>query len=237
MLYISELINKLSDIWHWTLQHAWFKLAEVLRCLFLPGVLHSYLIVGVFTLHNITGSRGCSFAKNHCQAVARCRHWCSGECLNPIFADGNLLYHLPLDLSRRMPHSLCQVVIIYLSWASWIECWMETKLTDLVLRACGKKLSVGWLLPRHRWPKVLTSCQSLSYWLQVNNAGLGRDNASLFDGKTSAWVEMISTNVLGLCMCTREAITVSPVFCLSHKDNKTVQLYDRTHMPIPTSHN
>lgn len=40
----------------------------------------------------------------------------------------------------------------------------------------------------------------------VNNAGMGRSNASLFDGKTSSWVEMISTNVLGPCMCTREAL-------------------------------
>ena len=44
--------------------------------------------------------------------------------------------------------------------------------------------------------------------LQVNNAGMGRDNAALFDGKTSSWVEMISTNVLGPCMCTREALQV-----------------------------
>lgn len=44
--------------------------------------------------------------------------------------------------------------------------------------------------------------------LQINNAGMGRNNAGLFDGKTSSWVEMISTNVLGPCMCTREAIQV-----------------------------
>ena len=37
---------------------------------------------------------------------------------------------------------------------------------------------------------------------------MGRDNAALFDGKTSSWVEMISTNVLGPCMCTREALQV-----------------------------
>ncbi|KAK9915872.1 hypothetical protein WJX75_005527 [Coccomyxa subellipsoidea] len=40
----------------------------------------------------------------------------------------------------------------------------------------------------------------------VNNAGLGRNNAALWDGSTASWVEMISTNVLGVCMCTREAL-------------------------------
>ena len=43
----------------------------------------------------------------------------------------------------------------------------------------------------------------------VNNAGLGRNNAGLWDGSTASWVEMISTNVLGVCMCTREALKVS----------------------------
>ena len=42
----------------------------------------------------------------------------------------------------------------------------------------------------------------------VNNAGLGRNNAGLWDGSTASWVEMISTNVLGVCMCTREALKV-----------------------------
>lgn len=42
----------------------------------------------------------------------------------------------------------------------------------------------------------------------VNNAGLGRNNAGLWDGSTASWVELISTNVLGVCMCTREAIQV-----------------------------
>ncbi len=42
----------------------------------------------------------------------------------------------------------------------------------------------------------------------VNNAGLGRNNAALWDGSTASWVEMISTNVLGVCMCTREALKV-----------------------------
>ena len=42
----------------------------------------------------------------------------------------------------------------------------------------------------------------------VNNAGLGRNNAALWDGSTASWVEMISTNVLGVCMATREALKV-----------------------------
>ena len=44
----------------------------------------------------------------------------------------------------------------------------------------------------------------------VNNAGLGRNNAHLFDGNTASWVEMVSTNVLGVCMCAREAVQVGP---------------------------
>ena len=42
----------------------------------------------------------------------------------------------------------------------------------------------------------------------INNAGLSRNNARLFDGDTTSWVEMLSTNVLGVCMCTREVIQV-----------------------------
>ncbi len=50
----------------------------------------------------------------------------------------------------------------------------------------------------------------------VNNAGMGRNNASLWDGSTASWVEMISTNVLGVCMCTREAIQVCVVSLCLH---------------------
>ena len=60
-------------------------------------------------------------------------------------------------------------------------------------------------LPRiivKRWPGAGIS-------VLVNNAGLGRNNAALWDGSTGSWVEMISTNVLGVCMCTREALKVS----------------------------
>ncbi len=46
----------------------------------------------------------------------------------------------------------------------------------------------------------------------VNNAGLGRNNAALWDGATASWVEMISTNVLGVCMCTREALQARPPY-------------------------
>ena len=38
----------------------------------------------------------------------------------------------------------------------------------------------------------------------INNAGLGR-RAPLLSGDTSAWREMLEVNVLGLCVCTREA--------------------------------
>ena len=41
----------------------------------------------------------------------------------------------------------------------------------------------------------------------VNNAGLGHKE-SLMSGKTEAWREMIEVNVLALCICTREAISL-----------------------------
>jgi len=40
----------------------------------------------------------------------------------------------------------------------------------------------------------------------INNAGVGRPNASLIDGSTGSWVQMISTNVIGLSLCSREAV-------------------------------
>lgn len=39
----------------------------------------------------------------------------------------------------------------------------------------------------------------------VNSGGLGR-HAPLVGGSTDAWREMVEVNVLGLCICTREAI-------------------------------
>ena len=39
----------------------------------------------------------------------------------------------------------------------------------------------------------------------VNSGGLGR-KASLVEGPTDAWREMLEVNVLGLCICTREAV-------------------------------
>lgn len=41
----------------------------------------------------------------------------------------------------------------------------------------------------------------------VNNAGLGHKE-SLMTGKTEAWREMMEVNVLALCICTREAISL-----------------------------
>ncbi|KAG2499561.1 hypothetical protein HYH03_002506 [Edaphochlamys debaryana] len=40
----------------------------------------------------------------------------------------------------------------------------------------------------------------------INNAGMSRNDASLFDGNISSWVEMLSTNVLGTCMMTRAVV-------------------------------
>ncbi len=42
----------------------------------------------------------------------------------------------------------------------------------------------------------------------VNNAGMARNNGSLFDGHIGSWVEMLSTNILGTCMCTRVVLQV-----------------------------
>lgn len=39
----------------------------------------------------------------------------------------------------------------------------------------------------------------------VNCAGVSKPNASLMDGDSAAWVEMLSTNVLAAAMCGREA--------------------------------
>lgn len=40
----------------------------------------------------------------------------------------------------------------------------------------------------------------------VNNAGLSRNDASMFEGNMESWVEMLSTNVLGNAMCTRAVL-------------------------------
>jgi NADP-dependent 3-hydroxy acid dehydrogenase YdfG len=40
----------------------------------------------------------------------------------------------------------------------------------------------------------------------VNNAGLGH-KAPLLSGETERWREMLEVNVLGLCICTREAVS------------------------------
>ena len=58
----------------------------------------------------------------------------------------------------------------------------------------------------------------------VNNAGMGRDDASLMDGNTASWVEMVSTNTLGVCMCTREAVQVIPCLCLKLASAKYMPL-------------
>lgn len=50
----------------------------------------------------------------------------------------------------------------------------------------------------------------------VNCAGVSRKDASLIDGNTAAWVEIVSTNILGTCLCTREVIKVSKHFQVVH---------------------
>lgn len=42
----------------------------------------------------------------------------------------------------------------------------------------------------------------------VNSAAVVRGGASLLDGSTASWVEMVSTNMLGMAMVTREAVQV-----------------------------
>ena len=84
-----------------------------------------------------------------------------------------------------------------------------------IVQACDGTSVLSWsvrlqeaevvALPRiivKRWPGVGID-------VLVNNAGLGRNDASLWEGSTGSWVEMISTNVLGVCMCTREALKVN----------------------------
>lgn len=39
----------------------------------------------------------------------------------------------------------------------------------------------------------------------INNAGIAR-NTSLIEGETSKWKEVLDTNVMGLCIATREAV-------------------------------
>ena len=40
----------------------------------------------------------------------------------------------------------------------------------------------------------------------VNNAGMSRNDASIFEGSVESWVEMLSTNILGTCMVTRSVL-------------------------------
>ena len=53
----------------------------------------------------------------------------------------------------------------------------------------------------------------------INNAGLGHKE-SLTSGKTEAWREMLDVNVLALCICTREALSLmSP----TQSDDQTIE--------------
>eukprot|EP01024_Parvocaulis_polyphysoides_P004455 TRINITY_DN11112_c0_g3_i2.p1 TRINITY_DN11112_c0_g3~~TRINITY_DN11112_c0_g3_i2.p1 ORF type:complete len:471 (-),score=75.11 TRINITY_DN11112_c0_g3_i2:180-1592(-) len=55
-------------------------------------------------------------------------------------------------------------------------------------------------------PKIVASKMNSGIDVLVNNAGLARSDASAFDGNTQSWVEMLSTNILGLQVCTREVL-------------------------------
>lgn len=48
----------------------------------------------------------------------------------------------------------------------------------------------------------------------VNNAGMSRNDASLFEGNVASWVEMLSTNVLGTCMTTKAVLQVGVELCV-----------------------
>ncbi|PNW78908.1 hypothetical protein CHLRE_09g394102v5 [Chlamydomonas reinhardtii] len=50
-----------------------------------------------------------------------------------------------------------------------------------------------------RWPECGVD-------VLINNAGMSRNDASLFEGNIGSWVEMLSTNVLGTCMMTRAVV-------------------------------
>jgi len=52
---------------------------------------------------------------------------------------------------------------------------------------------------------VKTTFKELS--ILINNAGIAFDG-SILHGKTENWKAMLDTNVLGLCMCTREAFSL-----------------------------
>ncbi len=83
-------------------------------------------------------------------------------------------------------------------------------------------------LPRiivKRWPDAGVD-------ILINNAGLGRNNASLWEGSTASWVEMISINVLGVCMCTREAIQVQLRHCRPDPADRALQALRMWHISI-----
>eukprot|EP01025_Chloroclados_australasicus_P018592 TRINITY_DN1983_c0_g2_i1.p1 TRINITY_DN1983_c0_g2~~TRINITY_DN1983_c0_g2_i1.p1 ORF type:complete len:521 (-),score=52.22 TRINITY_DN1983_c0_g2_i1:331-1893(-) len=55
-------------------------------------------------------------------------------------------------------------------------------------------------------PRIVASKMNAGIDVLVNNAGLARSDAGLFDGNTQSYVEMLSTNILGLQVCTREVL-------------------------------
>lgn len=103
-------------------------------------------------------------------------------------------------------HSVKGIVVTLhcLKWLNAIHCQTNPTPSALNPTHCAAQEAEVVALPRiivKRW-------KDAGIDVLVNNAGLGRNDASLFDGNTASWVEMVSTNTLGVCMCTREAVQV-----------------------------
>ena len=143
-----------------------------------------------------------------CSSAARHRPSQNGVCVSYIFrtsARGGLLrgaavlarsYHQLDTEAHALLWAGCRQQLDCLRALPYRPCAFEPSL-------CVQEAEVV-AVPRiiaKRWPG-----QGID--VLVNNAGLGRNNASLCSGVTSSWVEMISTNVLGLCMFTRAAVQV-----------------------------
>ena len=69
-------------------------------------------------------------------------------------------------------------------------------------------LSRVWVL-RSSYTCLVSHSSDGTYSKPLVVQGLARNNAHLFDGSTASWVEMVSTNVLGPAMATREALQAS----------------------------
>lgn len=107
-----------------------------------------------------------------------------------------------------------------------------TQVTHFLLYCCDLSMSLWDCLPQEAevvaLPRIIVKrWKDAGIDVLVNNAGMGRNDASLFDGNTASWVEMVSTNTLGVCMCTREAVQVGlpRSFCLPWLCKRGLQHY------------